>query len=294
MRRFFVIALFVVVGACSGGKGANSITTPSAGTSVVSFTVESGRTGAVLEPTAFSATQEKGIVTVKSAGYFTLKTQQSTIRLWPADDGYISASFTRALIYQNADPGTLCRLPDSVTTVSVQPDATIMNTEWARTRMDSVVNALAVHPRLTFTLGGAGFPVTITVAPSDDAFKGTSTAAAATYISCGSDGVITAARIAVRSMDLAHMWYLESYFQVAMTHELLHATGIRHDDPGGEQGIMSATTEAYFHVAPTERELLVMKMQYTRRPGTRLAAMTEDETVVSQKSAAREQLVCVR
>jgi hypothetical protein len=280
-----------------GCRGSNPVTGPGATVSPASLTVVSGRTDQPIPSSELSVVPSRGGVTLSAGGYFNLTTavRSTPISLWPADDGYLPASFTRALLYDRKDPGTLCRLPDGTTQVSLVPDSNLRAFQWAIDRLRMAADALSGHPALSFAVDGPGFPVQYQVNVADPVFTSVPNAAAAAYVTCGGDGIITAAKVVIKSLDIRSFWYIEDNFQIAMAHEGLHCTGVAHDDPSGEQGLMSSLVDAYAHKSPTAREFLVMKLQYLRRPGTRLAGMMEDETLVHQSSAsAKPRVVCVR
>lgn len=235
---------------------------------------------------------------LQAAGFFALNTAftGAPVLLWPADDGFLSAHHTRSVVYSGTDPGTLFRLPSSVSAVSLVPDAGIRAFSWALACVLGAAETLSTsHPALEFTVDGGGFPVTLEINLADQGFATNPGAAGLCYAKSGSDGVITEARIVFRTLQLSGFWWTVENFRCAVIHEVLHATGLQHSSQEDPSGIMSGRADSYQFKAPTDREMLIMKMQYERLPGTTLAGMAESDPGVSSRSSKPEwRLVCAR
>lgn len=233
---------------------------------------------------------------LEAPGYFTFNTAfvGAPILMWPADDGFLSSHHTRAMVYGGKDPGTLCRLPISVNDVALVPDSNFRAFPWAMKRIANAADTLSqVHPKLNFTTDGPGFKVSLTVNLADPGFQSNPKSPAIAYTKFGPDGIITDARIVFRNLQIAGYWWAEENFQTAVVHEVIHATGLDHATTEDPPGIMSTTEVVYEHRAPTEREMLIMKMQYERLPGTVLRGMVEQDPGVSAKEDRPEwHLVC--
>ena len=276
-----------LAGACSrhshNPSAANPVPTPQ------KLTVVSGRTG--MPVTGQPDTAVVGSTLSLSAdGFLTLRTawDGGDVLLWP-DDADLPVDYTRAFVYNHADPGTLHRLPSGIGTVAVQTDASIPQ----GSRMyDELINGAALlsaaHPSLEYAVGGVGqFSVAVTVDPADPGFVQIPGAGALTYVQNASDGSIAKVRTVARGeLEVFYTW---DNVRTMFAHELCHGTGLAHSP----HGLMAATVESYGNHDFTATEKLVMKLHYSRRNGTQLAATSEDENPVrAQSFDTRWHLVC--
>ena len=288
MKQLVAVALFVVIGVgCS--KAGTGISGASAVPSVTP-TVLDGKTG---QPVA-AAVSGSGDITVTALGFFTLKTHASPqVILWPAD-AYLSAAYTKAAIYGQKDPGTLYRMAPGVSVVGITAGAGFTDGPAAE-RLATAAEVISAAGALHYQVGIQGrVQVSVYVDANDPGFVTIPNAAALTYTQAAGDGIIQAAKVVFRSSGLG-TFYSWDNLQHAATHELGHTSGLNHLDPGGEQGIMSASAAAYSYLDFTDREKLVMKLQYIRRPGTVLSGTTENEFAVAGSSAgATWHLVCAQ
>lgn len=239
-------------------------------------------------------------MTIGAPGYFSLRTHRGMgdVYLWPTDDGFISSAYTRFFVYRGLDPGMLYRLPPQVRHVSVVLDDHIAETPWAVQRVEGATQSLTqLHGVLSFDISGLGdVVIPIVLDPLDRGFELLPHAAMLAYTMTNDQGVIFGGRIVVRSLAVESFWYGEENFKTAILHELIHITGLDHLQ-SGELGIMSGNSESYRFPVPTEREILVMRMQYRRSAGTILSGMIETEREVaaaSSPSNATWRLVCAR
>lgn len=287
-------ALVLVLAGCGGG---DTSTSPSGSGGPEAVIVQSGRTEQPIPSLAGLTAVFGQTLRLGAPGFFSLNTTYAgaPILLWPADDGFLSAAHTRRIIYSGADPGKLTRLAPGVTAVSLVPDAGIRAFPWALNRVVKAAETLSVsHPALDFAVDGPGSRVDLIVDFTDPVFAQQPGAAGAAYVY--TDGsTITRAKVVYRSLQIAGFWYLEENFETAVVHEVIHTTGLNHssgtEDP---PGVMSDTSVSYQIKAPTERERLIMKMQYSRVPGTTLAGMTESDPGVSARTSEPQwRLVCV-
>lgn len=280
--------------ACSDDH--SNITGPSGDAQPVN--VLSGRTDQPV-PSLGGLTARAGeTLRLQAPGFFgrTTAFTGAPVLLWPADDGFLSSHHTRAVVYNGADPGTLKRLPTSVTAISLVPDSNIRSFAWALESVEKAAATLSLaHPALEFTVDGAGFVVPITVNLADKGFQDNPGAAGLAYRETAGDGEITGARIVFRTLQLQGFWYTKENFEVAVAHEVLHTTGLEHSADEDPAGMMAGNAKSYSFRTPTGQEMLIMKMQYDRPPGTTLAGMTESDPGVSAKSSKSEwHLVCAR
>lgn len=290
-------ALAFLLSGCGGG---NSTTGPSGHTNAMPVSVVSGRTGAPI-PSLSGLTAMRGQpLFLQSAGFFSYRTTFSgqQIALWPADDGFLTAHHTRRIVYRGQSPGKLYRLPSSVTQVSIVPDEGIRAFPWAMERVRKSAEILSnAHTALDFQVDGPGFPIYLSVNFADQGFVDQPGAAALAYTFPDANGVINGVRIVLRSLQIQGFWHSLDNFQCAVTHEILHGTGLDHSDLEDAPGIMMMSAESYKYLEPSPQERLIMAMQYQRLPGTILDGMTESDPASVTKSDSEPpkwRLVCAR
>lgn len=285
-----------LAGGCHG-RGGSDVSGPSGSAGAQPVTVLSGRTDQPV-PSLSGLTAVSGqTLRLEAPGYFIYNTAFSgvPVLLWPADDGFLSAGHTRRLVY-SGEGSRLTRLAPGVASVSLVPDAGIRAFPWAFERVTKAAETLsASHAVLEFAVDGPGFRVDLIVDFTDPVFAQQPGAAGAAYVY--TDGsTITRAKVVYRSLQVEGFWHSKDNFETAVVHEVIHTTGLNHSS-GAEDppGIMSDTAVSYQFKAPTEQERLIMKMQFSRLPGTTLAGMTESDPGVSARSSEPGwHLVCVR
>jgi hypothetical protein len=247
-----------------------------------------GRTGQPVPNVPVIADRPGDIVSIVVPGFLSLRTtlRGGPVTLWPADGSLPQT--TRALVYWNQDPNRMFRHAPGTTTIGIQPIGVLAGGQYLQEVTRAAALLTQAHGTLHYVVGPGQFTVTVSVDPDSPIFNDNPGASAAAPMSYDDrTRVIIQASVVMRSADVDGFWYGWDNFRVAVAHELGHTTGLLHLDSAVEEGIMSPNGHSYDYRDFTATEKLMMHLHYSRRPGTQLAGMQEDETLAVVQSTGR-------
>lgn len=285
VSRWSIPAFVGLLCACGGGGGAGASPNPSAPTTLAARSAE---TDAVVAGATVSVNRNQ--VTLSAPGHFTL---QTTVEAHPDGnahlrplDGPLSPAATGPFVFWNG--GRSLNWPASVSRLTWIGEGELASDATHRSLLSEVAakfNAIgasnAAGARIVFSLGNADVPgeanCRVRVDPSDTDLVSRPGIPAWTRWEITTTGSIRSCAQIYRTPGFAREISV-------LAHEGLHAVGLLHtDDAVSGPTLMSAFFVLDRSTFDNMSRIVTVSLrtQFRRRPGTRLAGDTEDETSAS-------------